>query len=63
MNIVYTNRTPGEERVHVELAAEEVAALTEGSASHVYRWRDLLHEADRRLNPDGHDRYVEEPTR
>ncbi|MFD4662486.1 hypothetical protein [Streptomyces halstedii] len=64
MNIVYTNRVPGEERVHIELSAEEVAALTEISASHVYRWRELLEEADRLLNPDGHAKYApEEATR
>lgn len=63
MNIVYTNRVPGEERVHIELSAEEVAALTEISARHVYRWRELLEEADRRLNPDGHTKYAPEETR
>ncbi|MFJ3084675.1 hypothetical protein ACIPJG_33665 [Streptomyces halstedii] len=62
MNIVYTNRVPGEERVHIELSAEEVAALTEISARHVYRWRELLEEADRRINPDGHTKYAPEET-
>ncbi|MFD9752644.1 hypothetical protein ACFWYQ_21295 [[Kitasatospora] papulosa] len=59
MDIVYTNRAPGEARVHIELTAEELAAITEGSARHAYRWRELLYEADRRLNPDGHDQYTE----
>ena len=62
MDIVYTNRTLGEARVHIELTDEDVAALTESSASHIYRWRELLEEADQRLNPDGHGKYAEEPT-
>lgn len=52
MDIVYTNRTPGEKRVHIELTADEVAALVAGSGTtHSSRLRALIAEADRRLNP------------
>lgn len=53
MEIVYTNRRDGEKRVHIELDAEEVAALAAVSGTHSYRLRALIEEADRRLNPGG----------
>ncbi|MER7874849.1 hypothetical protein ABTY63_15000 [Streptomyces solisilvae] len=51
MEIVYTNRRPGEKRVHIEIDAEEAAGLAALGATHIYRLRVLLEEADRRLNP------------
>lgn len=53
MEIVYTNRRDGEKRVHIELDAEEVAALAAVSGTQTYRLRVLIEEADRRLNPGG----------
>jgi hypothetical protein len=53
VEIVYTNRRDGEKRVHIELDAEEVAALAAVSGTHSYRLRVLFVEADRRLNPGG----------
>jgi hypothetical protein len=51
MEIVYTNRREGEKRVHIELDAEEVAALAAASGTHTHQLRLLIEEADQRLNP------------
>lgn len=51
MEIVYTNRRANEERVHIELDAEEIAALAQGDPECINEFRGLVGEADRRLNP------------
>ncbi|MFG2677006.1 hypothetical protein [Streptomyces sp. NPDC048445] len=51
MDIVYTNRRRDEARVHIEISAEDAAALAATSGPHSDRLRLLIEEADRRLNP------------
>lgn len=52
MQIVYTNRVPGEQRVHIELTADDTAWLAGGSLTHTRQLQALIEEADHRLNPE-----------
>ncbi|MFH9236074.1 hypothetical protein [Streptomyces globisporus] len=49
MTIVYTNRCTGEERVHVELDAAELARIADGDPATTQELRTLLAVAARRF--------------
>lgn len=49
MEIVYTNRRSGEERVHVELSAVETAKVSTGDPDVTEELRTLLEVAARRF--------------
>ena len=50
MEIVYTNRRQGEERVHLELTAADLSSLASGDPTRTAELNALVAAADRRLN-------------